>query len=439
MLEDTVNAKSEKLVSIPSFNSLMKISVGLIFFTILSTAFVYAEVFSTDGVSKDVDLTFQILENAYLESTTISLDKTMISANPGDFITIVNNDVVSHSFASGVSNANNEGKIKYDDYVVCELGEKISPGTSGYTDDNLCDFNKDNRISITEIASGDSISFSIDEIGTYRLIDTDYPWLELLVYSFPKSDTLDDDSKTIEISPPVVSTSTASTQTIPVNVNDVFFQLSYTVSGMIVSQVESDTESMSLIFSVDVTDSTGKLDVVLDRNFFDSVYDGIDDQFFILSDGDETISREIQTNSGSRTLSIDVPLGTEELEIIGSEFAILKEISIPIVDETVNETVNETVEEIPVVEIIPTNECGPGTILENNVCVLDERCGPGTILENNVCVLDSSSTANSSTISNSSSPSSTKEMIMSFSVAFGIAGVIGIILALIAKANKKKE
>ena len=435
MLENTVNTKSEKLVSVPSFNSLMKISVGLIFFTILSTAFVYAEVFSTDGVSKDVDLTFQILENAYLENTTTSLDKTMISANPGDSITIVNNDVVSHSFASGVSNANNEGKINYDDYVICELGEKISPGTSGHTDDNLCNFNKDNRISITEIASGDSTSFSIDEIGTYRLIDTDYPWLELLVYSFPKSDTLDDDSKTIEISPPVVSTSTASTQTIPVNVNDVFFQLSYTVSGMIVSQVESDTESMSLIFSVDVTDSTGKLDVVLDRNFFDSVYDGVDDQFFILSDGDETISREIQTTSGSRTLSIDVPLGTEELEIIGSEFAILKEISIPVVKETVE----ETVEEIPAVEIIPTNECGPGTVLENNVCVLDERCGPGTVLENNVCVLDSSSISNSSTISNTSLPSSNKEMIISFSVAFGIAGVIGIILALIAKAHKKKE
>jgi hypothetical protein len=30
-------------------------------------------------------------------------------------------------------------------------------------------------------------------------------------------------------------------------------------------------------------------------------------------------------------------------------------------------------------------------------------------------------------------------MIISFSVAFGIAGVIGIILALIAKAHKKKE
>ena len=52
-----------------------------------------------------------------------------------------------------------------------------------------------------------------------------------------------------------------------------------------------------------------------DRSFFDSIYDGVDDSFFILADGDESIFREIQTNSQSRSLVIDVPLGTEELEV----------------------------------------------------------------------------------------------------------------------------
>ena len=36
--------------------------------------------------------------------------------------------------------------------------------------------------------------------------------------------------------------------------------------------IESDNESMSLIFSVNVTDLDSKLSVVLDRSFFDSVY-----------------------------------------------------------------------------------------------------------------------------------------------------------------------
>ena len=426
--------QSEKLMPKPSLNSLMKISIGLIFFTILSTGLVYAEVFSTDNVSRGGDLTFTIFENAYLESNTVNFDKTMVSTNPGDFVIIVNNDVVSHSFVSGTSNANNEGKIKYDDFLICEFDPNDSSTHSNQNDNNPCDFNKDNRISITEISPGNSASFSIDETGTYRLIDTDYPWLELLVYSFPKSETIDDDSITIEITPPVTYTESISLETGFVDVDNTSFQFPYTVTGMTITEIESDTESMSLIFYVDVVDSSGKLDVTFDRSFFDSIYDGVDDEFFVLADGDETSSMEIQTTSNNRSLSIDVPYGTEELEIIGSEFNILKEISsIPVIETPVIET---PVIETPVIETVATNECGPGTILENNVCVLDERCGPGTILENNVCILDSTVTTTSTS---STSPSSNKEIIVSFSIAFAIAGVIGIILALIAKAHKKKN
>ena len=403
--------QSEKLALMPSLNSLMKISLGLIFFTVLSTALVYAEVFSTDNVSRDSDLTFSILENAYLESNTVNFDKTMVSTNPGSFIVIVNNDVVSHSFVSGTSNANNEGKIKYDDFMICEFDPNDSSTYSNQNDNNLCDFNKDNRITTTDISPGNSIIVSIDDIGTYRLLDTDYPWLELLVYSFPKSDTVDDNSKTIDVSPPVIYTESISIETGSVTVDDVSFQFPYTVTGMTVNEIEADVESMSLIFSVDVDDSTGKLDVSFDRFFFDSIYDGVDDAFFVLADGDETFSNEIQTTSTSRSLTIDVPFGTEELEIIGSEFGFSKVISAPVI-------------ETPVIETPPTNECGPGTVLENNVCVLDST--------------ESSSTESSSTTS-STSTSSNKEMITSFAIAFGIAGVVGIILALIAKAHKKKD
>jgi hypothetical protein len=171
----------------------------------------------------------------------------------------------------------------------------------------------------------------------------------------------------------------------------------------------------------------GKLDVVLDRSFFDSVYDDVDDLFFILADGDEVISKEIQTTSQSRTLSITVPYGTEELEIIGSVFnSPVEEI---IVEEIIVEEI--IVEEI-IVDDVPNNECGPGTILENNICVLDQRCGPGTILEGNECVLDS-------TLVKSSSTGYTKELIMSVTTALGIAGIIGIILAIIARSNKNKN
>jgi hypothetical protein len=195
---------------------------------------------------------------------------------------------------------------------------------------------------------------------------------------------------------------------------------------------------MSLIFYVDVNDSSGKLNVTFDRTFFDSIYDGVDDQFFILSDGDETIFREIQTTSDSRTLSIDVSLGTEELEIIGSEFGFSKEI-MPVVETPVVETpvVETPVVETPVVETPVVETPVVETPVVETIAV--NECGPGTILENNVCVLDSALTTTSTPSTPTTSTSSNKEMIISFSLAFAIAGVIGIILALIAKAHKKKN
>ena len=215
----------------------------------------------------------------------------------------------------------------------------------------------------------------------------------------------------------ILSTAFVYAETLSVDVDGTPFDVVYTTTGVNVIGIESDTESMSLIFSVDVTDLNGKLDVTLDRSFFDSVYDDIDYNFFILADGDESAFEETETKNQSRTLSITVPSGTEELEIIGSVF-------------------NSSVEEIIVEEIIVNdvldNECGPGTILENNICILDQRCGPGTILEGDACVLDPAPVT-------SSSAGNFRELIVSVSTALGIAGIVGIILALIARANKNKN
>jgi hypothetical protein len=220
----------------------------------------------------------------------------------------------------------------------------------------------------------------------------------------------------------MLSTAFVYAETISVDVDGTSFDVQYTAVGMTVTGIESDTESMSLIFSVDVTDSTGILNVELERSFFDSIYDDIDDLFFILADGDEAISEEIQTTSQSRSLTIKVPSGTKDLEIIGSAFN--NSVEEPVVEEPV-------VEE-PIVENIPNNECGSGTILEDNICILDQRCGPGTILEDGACVLDSTPVT-------SSSSGNSKELITSITVAFVIAGIIGIILALISRANRNKN
>ena len=444
------NLKSETL-HFPNVSTLMKISLGLILFTMISTVLVYAQ--TTD------DIVIQIVENGYLEDNPSYLDNTVFSSIPGSKITVVNNDVVSHTLVSGSANSNSGSNKNYDSFLVCEFDPNSSKTYSNQDDNNQCDFNKDNRIIIDIIPPGDSVSFTITDLGTYRIIDPNYPWIEFMIYSFPDSDSSNNvnsgflvDDESTEQTDASESKSTPTVKTLSVTVDGMPFDVHFSTKGLTVYEIESDTDSMSLIFYVDVSDSTGKLDVTFERSFFDSVYDGIDDQFFILSDGDETVFRETQTSSESRALSIDVPLGTEELEIIGSEFGFSKVVSIPI-----EQPVEEQVVEEQVVETVSTNECGPGTVLVDNVCVLDQRCGPGTVLVDNVCVLDSSessstessstessstessSTESSSTESSSKPASSNKEIITSFSIAFAIAGVIGIILALIAKAHKKKD
>ena len=230
----------------------------------------------------------------------------------------------------------------------------------------------------------------------------------------------------------ILSTAFVYAETLSVDVDGTPFDVVYTTTGVNVIGIESDTESMSLIFSVDVTDLNGKLDVTLDRSFFDSVYDDIDYDFFILADGDESIFEETETKNQSRTLSITVPYGTEELEIIGSVFdSSVEEI---IAEEIIAEEIiaEETIVEEIIVNDVANNECGPGTILENNICILDQRCGPGTILEGDACVLDS-------TPAKSPSTGNFRELIMSVSTALGIAGIVGIIFAIIYRVNRNKN
>ena len=232
----------------------------------------------------------------------------------------------------------------------------------------------------------------------------------------------------------IISTALVYAETIPVTVDETSFDVQYSSTGMSVIGIESDTESMSLIFSVDVVDLTGTLDVTFERMFFDSIYDGADDLFFILADGDEAIFEETETTSQSRSLSIKVPSGTEELEIIGSAFDNSEEFEFVLVEEPAVEepAVEEPAVEEPAVEEPAVEEPAVEEPAVDNV--LDNSCGPGTVLEDGICVLESASV-----LPSTSSPGNNRELITSVTIAFVIAGIVGIFLGLIAKANKNKN
>jgi len=246
----------------------------------------------------------------------------------------------------------------------------------------------------------------------------------------------------------IISSAFVYAETSSVNIEGNSFDVEYTTTGMTVSGFEADLDFISLILTVEVSDSTGTLDITFERSFFDSIFNGADDDFIILADGDEPNFTETETTTQSRTLSIVLPAGTEEVEIIGSVFG--DSISIPVVEtpEPVVETpepVVETPEPVvetpePVVETpepvveTPKTECGPGTVLKDGVCVLDERCGPGTVLKDGECVVESTPQ-----ISETSVKAGGMDLVIGSIAAFGIAGVIGTILALISRASKSKD
>ena len=218
----------------------------------------------------------------------------------------------------------------------------------------------------------------------------------------------------------VISSALVYAETISVDVEGNSFDVDYTATGLDVSGIEVDLDSISLIFSVDVTSSPATLDVSFNRSFFDSVYEGVDDDFFVIVDGDFADFTETETNSQSRSLSIEIPSGTQDVEIIGSIFG--DSTSIP-VDET-TEPVDET----------PKIQCGPGTILKNGACELDERCGPGTVLKDGACVLDSTPKSSETSVNIIS-----RELITAVVAGLAIAGAIGIILGIMYKVSKSKN
>ena len=85
-----------------------------------------------------------------------------ITLEPGTSVTFVNEDRVSHSIESGKEN----------------YGDRYNPYTP------------DGRIVTDDIAPGDSLTITFDEMGFYRLYDPTYPWMEIIVYSFPDVDNI---------------------------------------------------------------------------------------------------------------------------------------------------------------------------------------------------------------------------------------------------------
>jgi len=122
-------------------------------------------------------------DQVYIERRNLfSLDR--ITIEPGDTITWINNDVVSHSISSGAglgsSTRASQGAVK-----ICDQSQLKTVGPGASHDSSGCTFALDGRIMSGEILPGESWSVTIDEPGFYRLADVDYIWMNIVVYAFP--------------------------------------------------------------------------------------------------------------------------------------------------------------------------------------------------------------------------------------------------------------
>ncbi|AFS81766.1 hypothetical protein NKOR_09585 [Candidatus Nitrosopumilus koreensis AR1] len=144
----------------------------IIYTTKLSTL---SKIVEADTIEEPKGLTISILKGASLKGVSDSyigligssaklgyFSNDRISIEPGTTITMMNNDVVSHSILSGKEN----------------YGDRHNP------------FDPDGRISTGDIAPGKSINITFHEAGFYRLYDPDYPWMKIIAYVFPSSDSL---------------------------------------------------------------------------------------------------------------------------------------------------------------------------------------------------------------------------------------------------------
>jgi hypothetical protein len=251
----------------------------------------------------------------------------------------------------------------------------------------------------------------------------------------------------------------ASSASIEVNGNN--YDVQYEATGLTVDGLEADTVTATLTVLITTSEIEGTLQITLDRNFFDSNTDGVDDDFIVLLDGgQDTIPVEEKTDS-ARTLTITVPAETNSIDIIGTSFGTgeptpVEEEPAPIEEEPApteipEESTSTPVEEEPTPieeEPAPTEipeeptsapteestmkECGPGTILKDNECVLDETCGPGTVLKDDQCVLDSTSAP---TVSKSEG----SQFVAAIIAGFIIAMIVMIILWAIGRAGRHKN
>jgi len=181
--------------------------------------------------------------------------------------------------------------------------------------------------------------------------------------------------------------------TLSIEIDGSTYDIDYSSNNVNLKSVTADLDFISLIFETDVSASGGDVTITFERDFFDAKIGYSDDDFFILSDGDEIEFEETKTDE-SRTISFSLLEGTEEIEIIGTILADNSFLKAQLDEQAEAEAAAQAEAEAAAqaeaeaaaqaeAEAAAQAEIAEEEKLENLV----NACGDGTVFENGECVL----------------------------------------------------
>ena len=211
--------------------------------------------------------------------------------------------------------------------------------------------------------------------------------------------------------------------TVSTDIDSVSYDIEYTGNNVVLKSATADLDFISLIFETEVTGSEGDVSITLQRDFFDAKIGYSDDDFFILSDGDEIEFEETKDDT-SRTLSFSLSTGTEEIEIIGT---ILANNSFLIEQEQQAENSAAQAQADADAAAQAQADADAKNAEEEKLEKLMNSCGDGTVFENGECVL-SNMEKNAKNVNHGS---------LIYSVVIGL--MIGITITLILWGIGKKS
>jgi len=204
-------------------------------------------------------------EGCYIPSTaTVDVGGKVIMSNP---------DTAAHTFTAGGP----------------------SDGPSGEFDSGL-------------VMAGNSFEYSPDTVGEIPYFCMVHPWMEgVIVVQEAGAEEMMEETHEEEM----------MEETMMETDDDIYVDLEHEITGGSVTEMEIEMSSNSLIIKVDTTDN-GSITVTLPRDVIDATMNDEDDSFFVIVDGEEVNFMETTVTSTERTLMIDFPAGTEEIEIFGT-------------------------------------------------------------------------------------------------------------------------